>query len=90
MLTEGLQHRSTGLKNKQSFWQYPKFKTVGSKFNTDQEYTSHTCNTSQANNKQVFGNNQYTKQPKYEHNRITTLSGNQSTAQDFHESFLVI
>ena len=39
------------------------------------------CNTSQVNNKQVFGNNQYTKQPKYEHNQNTTFSGNQFTKQ---------
>ena len=39
------------------------------------------CNTSQVNNKQVFGNNQYTKQPKYEHNRNTTFGGNQFTKQ---------
>ena len=42
---------------------------------------NNTCNTSQVNNKKVFGNNQYTKQPKYEHNRNTTFSGNQFTTQ---------
>ena len=35
---------------------------------------SHAYNIRQLNNKQVFGNNQYTKQPKYEHNRNTTFS----------------
>ena len=42
---------------------------------------NNTCNTSQVNNKQLFGNNQFTKQPKYEHNRNTTFSGNQFTTQ---------
>ena len=42
---------------------------------------NNTRNTSQVNNKQVFGNNQYTKQPKYEHNRNTTFSGNQFMTQ---------
>ena len=42
---------------------------------------NNTRNTSQVNNKQVFGNNQYTKQPKYERNRNTTFSGNQFMTQ---------
>lgn len=45
------------------------------------QLANNTCNTSQVNNKQVFGNNQYTKQPKYEHNRNTTFSGNQFMTQ---------
>ena len=39
---------------------------------------NNTCNTSQVNNKQLFGNKQY---KKYEHNRNTTFSDNQFTTQ---------
>ena len=46
-----------------------------------EQRANNTCNTSQVNSKQLFGNNQYTKQPKYEHNRNTTFSGNQFTKQ---------
>ena len=48
---------------------------------------NNTCNTSQVNSKQLFGNNQYTKQPKYEHNRNTTFNGNQFTTVQISTSF---